>query len=101
MSEISPETLGERLQADEDGLLVLDIRHEEEYDDWHIPDSVNVDVYDELTDTPDAAKDALSDLPDEKEIVTVCAAGIVAETATDVLQELDYDAETLTDGMAG
>jgi rhodanese-related sulfurtransferase len=48
MSEISPEERGERLRAGEDDLLVLDIRHEEEYDDWHIPDTV--DVYDEPTD---------------------------------------------------
>ncbi|PCR91923.1 MBL fold metallo-hydrolase [Natrinema ejinorense] len=101
MSEIRPEKLSERLQAGDDGLLVLDIRHEEEYDDWHIPDSVNVDVYDQLTDDPNAAKDALGDLPDEMEIVTICTAGIVSQTATDVLQELGYDAETLTDGMNG
>ncbi|MFA9518660.1 MBL fold metallo-hydrolase [Halopenitus sp. H-Gu1] len=101
MSEISPERLGERLQAEEDDLLVLDIRHEENYDDWHIPDSVNVDVYDELTENPDAAKNALADLPEEKEMVTVCAAGVVAQIATDVLKELGYDAETLTDGMNG
>ena len=101
MSEISPERLGDRLQADGDDLLVLDIRHEEEYEEWHIPDSVNVDVYDELTDNPDSATNALEDLPEEKEVTTVCGAGIVAETATEVLQEMGYDAKTLTDGMNG
>jgi glyoxylase-like metal-dependent hydrolase (beta-lactamase superfamily II) len=101
MSEISPETLGERVQAGEDDLLVLDIRHEAEYEDWHIPDSVNVDVYDELRDDLAAAKEALADLPDGKDIVTVCTAGVVSKTATDVLGELGYDAETLTDGMNG
>jgi glyoxylase-like metal-dependent hydrolase (beta-lactamase superfamily II) len=101
MSEISPDELSTRLHADDDDLFVVDIRHEEDYDDWHIPDSVNVDVYDELSHTPDAAKDSLADLPEEKEIVTICAAGIVADTATDVLQEMDYDAKTLTDGMNG
>jgi len=101
MSEINPETLRDRLQAGEDDLLVVDIRHEEEYDDWHVPESVNVDVYDELTDDPDAAKDALADLPEEEELVTVCGAGVAAATATDVLQEMDYDAKTLADGMNG
>ncbi|WP_433634388.1 MBL fold metallo-hydrolase [Halomicrococcus sp. NG-SE-24] len=100
MSEMSPEALGERLHANAD-LLVLDIRHEEEYYDWHIPDSTNVDVYDELRDNPDAAKDTLADLPDEKEIVTVCTAGVVSQTATEVLTDLEYDAKTLTDGMNG
>ncbi|MFC6872767.1 MBL fold metallo-hydrolase [Halobellus marinus] len=100
MSAMAPDELGKRLQTDDD-VLVLDIRHEEDFDDWHIPASVNVDVYDELTTEPDAAKDDLSELPDEKEIVTVCAEGVVSQTATDVLDELGYDATTLTDGMSG
>lgn len=101
MSEISPEELGEQLQTDENGLLVVDIRHEDEFDDWHVPGSVNVDVYDELADDPDKAKDALSGLPEEKEIITVCGAGIAAETAANVLREMDYTAATLEDGMNG
>jgi len=101
MTEVTPDELSGRLQADVDDVLVLDIRHQADYDEWHIPDSVNVDVYDELTNTPEAAKDALEDLPEEKEIVTVCAAGVVSQTATDVLRELGYDAATLTDGMNG
>jgi len=101
MPEIDPDRLSERVQTDGEDVLVLDIRHEADFDDWHIPDSVNIDVYDELTDNPDAAKGELSDLPEEKEIVTVCAAGVVSQTATDVLQEMGYDALTLTDGMNG
>lgn len=100
MSKISPEELSGRLRAG-DGLIVLDIRREEEFDDWHIPDSVNVDVYDELTDDPDAARDALADVPDGKKTVTVCGAGAVAAIATDVLEEMGYDAATLADGMNG
>ncbi|QSG14609.1 MBL fold metallo-hydrolase [Halapricum desulfuricans] len=101
MSEIRPEALSERLQTDADDLLVVDVRHEENYDDWHIPGSVNVDVYDELTEDPDGARDAFADLPDHTEIVTVCAAGVVAETATDVFLEMGRDAKTLADGMNG
>jgi glyoxylase-like metal-dependent hydrolase (beta-lactamase superfamily II) len=101
MSEISPERLGERLQTDGDDPLVVDVRHEDDYEDWHVPDSVNVDVYDELSADPDADADALENLPDERKVVTVCAAGVVAQTATDVLRELGYDAKTLVDGMNG
>jgi len=101
MPEIDPDRLSERLHADGEDVVVLDVRHEADFDDWHMPDSVNVDVYDELTDDPDAAKGALSDLPEEKEVITVCAAGVVSQTATNVLQEIGYDALTLTDGMNG
>ncbi|ELZ28682.1 fused rhodanese domain-containing protein/hydrolase [Halogeometricum pallidum JCM 14848] len=101
MSKITPEKLGERLQTDDDDLLVVDIRHQEAFDDWHVPGCINVDVYDELTNGPDEAKDGLSDLSEQKEVVTVCDAGIAAETAADVLQEMDYDAKALADGMNG
>ena len=101
MQEISPEELSEQLQNTDEEPLVLDIRHEEDFAEWHIPGSINVDVYDELTEDPEQAKEALSELPEDDQIVTICAAGIVSETATGVLQELDYDAVTLTDGMNG
>lgn len=101
MPEIAPDKLSERLEADDEDFLVLDIRHEEEYDDWHIPTSTNIDVYDELTDDPYAAKEALEELPEETEIVTVCAVGVASQIATDILLEMGYDATTLTDGMNG
>ncbi|QIO24473.1 rhodanese-like domain-containing protein [Haloarcula sp. JP-L23] len=101
MQEISPEELGEQLQNDNDGPLVLDIRHQTDFEEWHIPGSRNVDVYDELTDDPEQAIEPLSDLPSDEQIVTVCAAGVVSQTATAVLRELGYDAVTLTDGMNG
>lgn len=101
MQEITPEELSEQFRNDDDEPLVLDIRHEADFEDWHIPGSINVDVYDELTDGPEQATEPLSDLPRDERIVTVCAAGVVSQTATEVLQELDYDAATLTDGMNG
>jgi glyoxylase-like metal-dependent hydrolase (beta-lactamase superfamily II) len=101
MSEMSPETLADRLQTDGDDPLVLDIRHEDEFEDWHVPGSVNVDVSDELTGDPSAARDALATLPEDEEVVTVCAAGVVSQTATEVLTEMGYDAVTLADGMNG
>ena len=101
MQEISPEALSERLHTGDDGPLVLDIRHEADFEEWHIPGSVHVDVYDELTAGSAQAAEALSDLPRDEQIVTVCAAGVVSETATKVLQTLGYDAVTLTDGMNG
>lgn len=101
MSEIAPDELSRRLQAAGEDVLVLDIRHQEDFEDWHIPGSTNVDVYDHLVDEPAAAKESLAELPEQKEIVTVCTEGVVSRTATDVLQELGYDAATLMDGMSG
>lgn len=99
MSTISPAALADRL-ADDD-LVVVDIRHEADYADWHIPGSRNVDVYDDARDDPDAAKDALRDLPADADIVTVCGVGVVSQAATDLLREEGYDARNLEDGMVG
>lgn len=101
MQEITPEELSEELQNSDGDPLILDIRHEEEFDEWHIPGSFNIDVYDELTEAPVQAKEALSNLSRDEQIVTVCAAGAVSQTATEVLHEMDYDAVTLVDGMNG
>ncbi|WP_340101833.1 rhodanese-like domain-containing protein [Salinibaculum salinum] len=49
MTEIEPDRLSERLQADDEGVVVLDVRYEADFEEWHIPDSVNIDVYDKLT----------------------------------------------------
>ncbi|RBI60251.1 MBL fold metallo-hydrolase [halophilic archaeon] len=101
MAELSPENLGDRLEDGDDQLLVLDIRHEDEFESWHIPESVHIDVYDTLKESPEQAQSALTSLPQDKEIVTVCAAGEVSDTATTVLTDLGYDAMTLEDGMRG
>ncbi len=101
MSDISPDELSERLQADDEDVLVLDIRHRDDYEDWHIPGSTNVDVYDELVDNPAVAQESLAELPDHEDVVTVCTEGVVAQTATDVLEEMGHDATTLEDGMSG
>ncbi|MDY6765513.1 MAG: MBL fold metallo-hydrolase [Halobacteria archaeon] len=101
MTEITPEKLSDRLEEDEEDLVVLDIRHSEDYEEWHIPGSTNIDVYDELKNGSEGVEDDLSTLPEDKEIVTVCAAGVVSSTATDVLREMGYEARTLIDGMKG
>lgn len=101
MTELSPDRFVAKWAQDDDDLLVLDIRHEAEYEEWHVPGSENVDMYDELQDDQAAAKDVLSGLPDDDEIVTVCTAGVVSGTATELLREMGYDAKTLADGMNG
>ncbi|MFW6448203.1 MAG: MBL fold metallo-hydrolase [Halobacteriota archaeon] len=101
MSQVSPQHLSDQLSGDGEGPLILDIRPEEEFEDWHIPNSVNVDVYDELSEDPEVAKDELAQLPRDREVVTVCIAGIVSQKATAVLRAMGYEATTLTDGMRG
>jgi rhodanese-related sulfurtransferase len=46
MSTIAPDELSERLDQGTDDILLLDIRHEDVFEEWHIPGSTNIDVYD-------------------------------------------------------
>ncbi|MFB6197325.1 MAG: MBL fold metallo-hydrolase, partial [Halobacteriaceae archaeon] len=101
MSEISPQAVSERLEQNDDSMLLLDIRPTDGFEQWHIPGSEHIDVYEELKSDPQSATDALSVLPRDKEIITVCGVGKVSAIATGVLQEMGYDARTLTDGMRG
>jgi glyoxylase-like metal-dependent hydrolase (beta-lactamase superfamily II)/rhodanese-related sulfurtransferase len=101
MSEITPEELGDLLFNSGKRPLTLDIRHNGEYEEWHIPGSENIDVYDDLKEDPEVAREALSELPDDKAVVTICAAGEISQRATELLGEMGYDAKTLVDGMNG
>lgn len=101
MSTISPQEVGQRLERGDD-LFLLDIREPEEYEDWHIPGSHNIPCYDALGNgNDDALESCLNQVPKNREVVTVCIAGIVAKEATDVLEEHGYEASTLQGGMRG
>lgn len=101
MSEITAEAVAKRIEADDSDIVLLDIRPEDGFEEWHIPGSEHLDVYDELKANPESVKATLDQLPRESEIVTVCGVGKVSATATDVLQEMGYEATTLVDGMQG
>lgn len=58
MQELPPAALSERLRDEDNEPLVLYIRHEADFEEWHIPGSINVDVYDELTEDSEQAEEA-------------------------------------------
>lgn len=100
MSKISPPELEDRLSSGEDDPYVLDIRPREVFQRDHIDGSRNVPVYDDLRVGDDAALRAeLESIPADREIVTVCKAGVVATEATSLLESAGYDAVTLAGGM--
>ncbi|ELY44693.1 MBL fold metallo-hydrolase [Natronorubrum sulfidifaciens] len=100
MAEITPETVAERLENDEE-LTLIDVRDAADFEEWHIPGSENVDVYDDLKNDPDSAAATLAELPADEELITVCAAGVLASDAADMLEAAGHDAATLENGMNG
>lgn len=96
MSEITPAELSARVSDDDDESVVLDVQPADDFDAWHVPGSVNLDISDELNEDAEAAKAALSSLPEDRELIVVCTAGEPALIAADFLREMEYDVKTLT-----
>ncbi|USZ70146.1 rhodanese-like domain-containing protein (plasmid) [Halorussus salilacus] len=100
MSKISPSELDARRSVDD--VFVIDIRPRENYQREHVEGSVNVPVYGDLRRGDTASLDEhLDRIPNDREVVTVCKAGIVAQKATAHLEARGYDATTLTGGYTG
>lgn len=101
MSKIRPPELEERLSGT-DGPVVLDIRPRKDYQRGHIGGSRNVAVYGDLrSGNTDALRKKVDNIPADRDVVTVCKAGVVAKKATAVLEAEGYDARTLAGGMRG
>ncbi|MBX0293300.1 MBL fold metallo-hydrolase [Haloarcula nitratireducens] len=96
-----PSELARRVRDDED-LFVLDVRNEEDYEEWQIPGSTNLPIYDDLLEYDySSLEERLDDVPKEKEIAVVCVAGVTSARAAEFLRERGYDAESIDDGMNG
>ncbi|KZN22548.1 MBL fold metallo-hydrolase [Haladaptatus sp. R4] len=102
-TKFNPSEIARRVQDDDaEELFVLDVRREEDFEEWQIPGSTNVPVYDELLEYNYATlEDHLDELPEDKEIAVVCVAGITSARAAEFLREHGYDAESIDNGMNG
>lgn len=88
--------------ADDDAedLFVLDVRDEDEYEEWRIPGSTNVPVYEELLEYEySGLEDHLDELPQDEEIAVVCIGGVTSARAAEVLREHGFDAKSIHGGM--
>src|SRR5271155_3642274 len=89
-ADIGPDDLRSRLQAGED-VYVLDVREPDEVADWAFPGAVNI---------PLGALGARTDeLPTDREIVVLCAAGVRSAAAAEALDQAGWSARNLTGGV--
>ncbi|EFW91318.1 beta-lactamase domain protein [Haladaptatus paucihalophilus DX253] len=102
-TNFEPSTVARRVQDDDaEDLYVLDVRREEDYEEWRIPDSTNLPIYDELLEFDySSLEDNLDEIPEDEEIAIVCVGGITSARAAEFLREHGYDAESIEDGMNG
>ena len=99
MKHITPKELA---NSKDESLLVLDIRDSNKFKDWHIKDSQNIDVYNDIWEGSfETVKKKLSQLPKDKSIVTVCNAGVTSQNASMLLESMGYNTLVLEKGMMG
>jgi glyoxylase-like metal-dependent hydrolase (beta-lactamase superfamily II) len=71
-----------------------------DHEEWQIPGSTNLPVYDELLqDDFSGLEAALDDLPEDEEIAVVCVAGVTSASAAEFLRQRGFDAKSIDGGM--
>ncbi|MFD1514230.1 MBL fold metallo-hydrolase [Halomarina rubra] len=101
-TSVSPSAVADRVQDDDESPFVLDVRNEDEYEEWSVPGSHNLPIYDELLQYDfSTLEDHLDDLPTDRRILVICVAGVTSARAAEFLRDHGYDAVTINDGMNG
>jgi glyoxylase-like metal-dependent hydrolase (beta-lactamase superfamily II)/rhodanese-related sulfurtransferase len=94
---ISVEELQEKLNKQEK-VFILDVRPLDQRIEWRIDGSAHVDAYQQLKYGDDTALD-LIEIPYDRTVVTVCAAGKTSLLAANLLQRKGINAYSLEGGM--
>ncbi len=67
-----------------DNAILIDVRSVQEYSEGHLPQSINIPVY-------DMEKEALRKIPNKEDIIIVyCSAGVRSKKALQILKKLGY-----------
>ncbi|WP_408958490.1 MBL fold metallo-hydrolase [Natrinema sp. 74] len=102
VESIAPEELKRRIDAGEN-VTILDARMESEYDEWHVDgetvDSINIPYFEFLDE--EIGDDVLAQIPNDREIIVLCAKGGSSEYVAGALNERGYDTAHLEEGMNG
>lgn len=99
---LEPAEVADRLQDESDDLFVLDVRNEDDYEEWQIEGSHNLPIYDELLDHDfSSLEESLDEIPKDRQVAVICVGGITSARAAEFLREQGYDARSIDDGMNG
>ena len=87
-----PETISmeEAYQKYEAGAFVLDVRTQEEWDEYHAPNTTHIPL--------DELESRLNELPKDEEIVVICRSGNRSDDGRDILLQNGFSAVTSVDG---
>jgi len=86
--EISVDQAYELYQA---GTFVLDVRTQEEWDEYHAPNTTLIPL--------DELEARISELPKDQDIVIVCRSGNRSQQARDILLDAGFSATSMAGGL--
>ena len=75
------------IDADTDGTVVIDVRREDEWVTGHVTGAIHIPV-DDLTDR-------ISEIPTDKKLLFICAAGVRSGIACEMVGAMGYQSENL------
>lgn len=87
--EVSVEQAYEMYQA---GTYVLDVRTQEEWDEYHAPNTTLIPL--------DQLPNRLNELPKDREIVVVCRSGNRSQQGRDILLAAGFNATSMAGGLS-
>lgn len=73
------------------GVFVLDVRTQEEWDEYHAPNTTLIPL--------DQLPSRLNELPKDREIVVVCRSGNRSQQGRDILLNAGFNATSMTGGL--
>ncbi|MEN9562374.1 MAG: hypothetical protein RIR73_618 [Chloroflexota bacterium] len=87
-SEISVDQAFQKYQA---GTFLLDVRTQEEWDEYHVPNTTLIPL--------DELPSRLSELPKDQEIVVICRSGNRSQQGRDILLNAGFNATSMAGGL--
>ncbi|MCL4268434.1 MAG: rhodanese-like domain-containing protein [Anaerolineales bacterium] len=82
----------EAYQMYQDGVFVLDVRTQEEWDEYHAPNTTLIPL--------DQLPARLSELPKDREILVVCRSGNRSQQGRDILLNAGFTATSMAGGLS-
>jgi len=84
-------SIGEAFQKYEEGTFVLDVRTQEEWDEYHAPNTTLIPL--------DQLPNRINEIPQDQEIVVICRSGNRSQVGRDIL--LEAGIENITSAAGG
>ena len=78
-------------QMYQSGVFVVDVRTQEEWDEYHAPNTTLIPL--------DQLQNRLAEIPKDREILVVCRSGNRSQQGRDILLAAGYNATSMTGGL--